>query len=53
MMGAIPTIGMALTRLPTGSKPRRKKGILSATTATLKPTKLPNKKPGITALIIV
>ena len=41
MTGAIPMMGSALTRLPIGSSPRRRKGTRSARIATAKPERQP------------
>ena len=41
MIGAMPMIGSALTRLPIGSSPRRRNGTRSARMATTKPARQP------------
>ena len=37
MIGAMPTIGSAATRLPSGRSPRRRKSLRSHSSATMKP----------------
>ncbi len=53
MIGAIPTIGMALIALPSGCNPRCRKGDRSIATATRKPPPDPIRNPGMTALMKV
>src|ERR1019366_3497463 len=45
MMGATPTTGTALTKLPSGSRPRCRKGTRSIKTATRKPRPHPAETP--------
>jgi hypothetical protein len=47
IIGAIPTTGIALKKLPIGIKPRCKKGVLSAAMAIINPAPLPIINPGI------
>ena len=49
MIGAMPTIGIALSRLVSGSRPRLRNGMRSATMATTKPEAEPSAKPASTA----
>jgi hypothetical protein len=50
MIGAMPTIGTALIRLPSGISPRCRKGTRSIITATAKPSTQPAAHPASTAL---
>ena len=49
MMGAMPTIGRAAARLPSGRRPRRRNGTASARIATRKPAAQPRAQPISTA----
>ena len=50
MIGAMPTMGMALSRLHSGSSPRFRNGTRSTSTAVRKPAADPRANPASTAL---
>ena len=49
MIGAMPTTGTALTRLPSGKSPRCRNGTRSISTAVMKPRLQPAAQPAMTA----